>query len=614
MLHRPPEGRESLPLFVLKRDLAGISILLVFDDVHAANPEVTTLLGDLLRIDAPPGALKLVLVSRERAAFVRADDFARDRVRELELDDLPGPDALAVLEALGAPASRRKEILDRCGGHPLSLELAAAGRFTVERVRQTSATWFAEEALSRLAAGPRRALDLASAFEGTVPREATGPETRELDRRCLIREVEGGKAQVHDLIREAVLQGLSPKRLAALRVRAGRILTGTRDPANAVAAIRQFLLGGASARAEDLAHERGVEIIDAGLSQSLTPLLDPGAWATAGRSLPPRMWLLRGEALFALGRWAEAARAYRECRPARDPLTAAQARLGEAKAEQRRETLHALPVLLDARNRLEKLGALRLLAEAQYQLGCVYELRLQMDLAGEAFERGRAVAFDLGDRRWEGLCTYGLGRLRSWQMDTAGAIELEREALRLLERGGYRLDVAKVCAGLGGNLHELRQWDKADAFLTRATAEARATGAMSVLAASLYNLASIRAKMGTLEAVIPFALEALEAYEILEQYGQGARAAAWLAQSYWSRGEDELGDRYARLGDEHLRRTPEPAQRMRALRHLARAARETERIPQAREVLTRAVSEAREADLPELVEELTSEIRALPSS
>ena len=614
ILHRPPEGRKDLPFVLMKRELAGISAVLVFDDAHVANPEVANFVGDLLHLDAQPGALKVLLLSRERLRYIRSEELARDRVRELELDDLPDPDALAVLEALGAPLSRRNEILGRCGGHPLSLELAATGRLTLERVRRTSATWFAEEALSRLGAGPRRALDLACVFEGTVPPEAIGLESRELVRRCLIREVGGGEAQVHDLIREAVLQGLAPKRLAALRASAGQILAASRDPADAVGAIRQFLLGGVFGRAADLLRERGVGIIDAGFSPSLLPLLDPAAWGDAGEALPPRILLLRGEALFAMGRWSEAAKAYREARSTRDPLTAAEARLGEGKAEQQRETQQALPLLLDARERLEKLGALRLLAETQYRLGSVYEDRLRLEPAQDAYERGRAVAFDLGDRRWEGLCTYGLGRLRSLQWDNVGAVELEREALRLLERGGYRLDVAKVCAGLGGNLHELRQWDEADAFLTRATAEARATGAMSVLAASLYNLASIRAKMGTLEAVIPFALEALEAYEILEQYGQGARAAAWLAQSYWSRGEDELGDRYARLGDEHLRRTPEPAQRMRALRHLARAARETERIPQAREFLTRAVSEAREADLPELVEELTSEIRALPSS
>jgi tetratricopeptide (TPR) repeat protein len=391
-------------------------------------------------------------------------------------------------------------------------------------------------------------------------------------------------------------------------------LAASRDPADAVGAIRQFLLGGAFGQAEGLALERGVEVIDAGFSQSLLPLLDPRLWVKVGQTPPPRISLLRGEALFAVGRWAESGKAYQECRSARDPLTAAEARLGQGKAEVQRHALQALPLLLDARDRLEKLGALRLLAEAQYQLGCVYEVRLQFEPAREAYERGRAVAFDLGDRRWEGLCTYGLGRLRSLQWDNAGADELEREALRLLERGGYRLDIAKVCAGLGGNLLELRRWEEAEAYLTRATAEARATGATSVLAACLYNLASIRAKTGNIDAVIPFALEALESYDILEQHGPVARTAAWIAQSYWSRGEDDLGNRYARLGEEHLRRTPEPAQRMRALRHLARAARETKRIAEAREYMTRAISEARKADLPKLVEEITIDIRALPSS
>ena len=164
---------------VLREDLPGTKSLLVFDDAHAANREVAGLLGDFLHpIDAPPATHKLLFLSRERAGFVRADDLAKGRVRELELSDLPGPDARAVLEALGAPASRREEIIDRGGGHPLSLELAAAGRFTVERARETSATWFAEEALSRLAIEPRRALELACVFEGTIPPEALGTHAR----------------------------------------------------------------------------------------------------------------------------------------------------------------------------------------------------------------------------------------------------------------------------------------------------------------------------------------------------------------------------------------------------------------------------------------------------
>jgi hypothetical protein len=52
---------------------------------------------------------------------------------------------------------------------------------------------------------------------------------------------------------------------------------------------------------------------------------------------------------------------------------------------------------------------------------------------------------------------------------------------------------------------------------------------------------------------------------------------------------------------------------MRALRHLARAARLAKRFEQSRDYLDRAVAEARNANLPKLVEEITTDIRALPS-
>lgn len=613
-LQRPPEGGTSLPLPLLRRDLAAIPALIVVDDAHVANREVATFLGEIGRIEAPPGALKAVLISRERVGYVSAGDLARDRVWELEVGDLLGPEALAVLEALGAPLPRREEILDRCGGHPLSLELAAAGRLTLEGVRRTSAAWFAEEALSKVPPGARRSLELACVFEGPVSLEALGPEARELVLRCVIREVGSGKAQVHDLVRDAVVRNLPTRRLAALRVRAGRILADGRDPIDGIAAIRQFLFGGAFGLAEELARERGVEIIDAGFSQALLPVLDPRAWSSAKARLPRRLWLLRGEAFFALGRWAEAAKAYQECGSARDPLTAAEARLGQGKAEQQRESVRALPLLLDAGDRLEKLGALRLLAETQYRIGCVHEDGARLEPAQEAFERGRAIAFDVGDRRWEGLCTYGLGRLRSLQTDYAGAVNLEREALRLLERGGYRLDVAKVCAGLGGNLLELQQWSEAETYLARANAEARRTGATGVLAAGLYNLAAIRLKLGDHDGAIPFFSEALEAYQTVEQHQWEAIIAAWLGYCYRKRGEEDVGDRFARLADDHVARISDPALRIRALRHLARTARRVRRMAEGQAYIDRAVSEARKLDLPKLADEIVEEFRNPPSA
>ena len=610
-LQRPPEGGPDLALSLLRRDLPQAPAILVFDDAHLATRDVGALLGDLVHLEAPPGTVKIALLSRERVGYVSADDVVRNRVWELELEDLPRPDALAVLEALGAPAGRREEIVDRCGGHPLSLELAGAGRLPLAGVRRTSAAWFAEEALGRLDRAGRRALDLACVFAGSVLLPALGPESGELIRRCLLREVEGDRAVVHDLVREAVLQTLSVRSLAALHLRAGTFLASSRDPVDVVAAIRHFLRGGGFDRAGVLASERGGDVIENGLSGAFLPLLDPRTWGTGKGAAPPRARLLRGEALFALGRRSEAARAFEEAREARDPLTAAEARLGQGKSEVQRRPDVALQLLLDAREGLERLGSLRLLAEAQYWIGGVHEEAGRTQDAQEAFERGRAVAADVGDRRWEGLCTYGLGRLRSLHRDYAGAVDQEAEALRLLERGGHRLEVAKVCAGLGGNLLELEKFDEAQAYLTRATAEARTTGAVSVLAASLYNLAAIRMEKRDITGMIPLFEEALGGFEITEEHDRASWCEAWIAYGLWSQGRGDAANQRLRRAEDLIRRTTEPALRIRARLLLGRACRRMDRKEDARGHLDRALSEARREKLPQLEERIARDLGQL---
>ena len=610
-LQRPPEGGEDLALSLLREGLTLTSPLLVIDDAHRAIREASSVLGEILRGDAPLGSTKIVLLSRERLRYVRAEDLARARILEMELTDLTRGDALAVLQSLGAPLEKREAIVERCGGHPLSLELAGAGSLPLDGARRTSAAWFAEEALSRIDSRARRALGLASILEGAVPLLALGSESRELLRLCLLRAVDGDKAVVHDLIREAVVHTLSTKELATLHLQAGRILASGGMPEELVGAIRHFLRGSAFDAARALAVERGDEIIEAGFSSTFLPLLDAGAWVAAKKPLPPRLRLLRGEALLALGRRAEASLAFEQCRGIRDPLAAAVARLGQGKAEFQRGSRLALPLLLDARNRLERLGALRLFAETQYWIGGIYEYAERINEAREAYERGRAVALDVGDRRWEGLCTYGLGRLRSRQRDFAGAVEQEREALVLLERGGHRLDVAKVCVGIGGILVELERLAEAEVYLARATAEARATGAIGVLASALYNLGSMLYEKGDVAAMIPVHEEALTAYEMIEQHSRAAASAAWLAWGFWKRGQDDLAERHIRRAEDLIARTREPALRIKALRHLGRSCFRAARRERSREYLTRALAEARKAQIRALEEDVERDLLEL---
>ena len=606
-LHRPPEGPPGSARRMLERDLAGLPMVLVFDDAHAASAEAAAVVAGLLRIEGGPGP-KVLVLARTPPPFVPAEDIARGRVWRETLDDLQPAEASAVLAALDVPAARRDAILARCGGHPLSLEIAAAGRIPLDAVPRASAAWLAEVLLPRIRAEDRHALAFAAVHEDPVPADAVGPRASRLLDLCLLREAGDGRVSVHDLVRDAVLRDLGPRRIAELHRRAAASLAASRDPRDLLAALRHSVAAGATRDAEALAAAHGEDLIGGGLAQPLLTLLDAIAAKAPGGGGPQRD-LLRGHALSALGRWREAARAYERSARARDPRIAAEALLGQGSAEMQRRSRLALPLLERARDRLERMGALRRAAEVQYGIGAVLENAGRWDQAREAFERGRAIALDVGDRRWEGLCVYGIARVLSLRKDFRGAVATEREALRLLEREGTRIDVAKVCAGLGGDLIEVRELAEAEAMNLRAAEEARATGATGILAPALYNLASIEAKRGAIREAMAHMEEASRVYEDGDQLDSAARSAAWAGARAAQLGMPEASDAAFRRAEALLAAVGEPAPRVRTLRHLAYATQRAGRIPEARECLARALAEARAAGLRELEADVAAEQR-----
>ncbi len=596
---------------ILRRDMAGFQGLVVLDDAHAAKKDVERLLQTLTQAGPRRSGPKLLLISRKDLPFLRAEGVVRGLIWEEKLDDLPLDKAGEVLAVMGVEEGRRAGILKKCGGHPLSLELAATGRLPLGAIRLRSTDWLGQDVLPQLHQKARDALAFASVFGEPIPRSLLGAHSNELLRLCLVREVEDERLDVHDLVKAAVVENLPPEGLAELHRKAGEILaesTGTRE---SISALRHLLLGGARREAIDLAVERGEEIVDEGLAESFLPLLDQLIRLRGSRRAESRLWLAKGHALFALGRFAQAARAYGNSQRGGDRQTVAEALLGQGKAELERGSRLALPLLLKARRRLEGLGALRLLAETYYWIGGVYEDTGQLDRARDAFEKGRAIAFDVGDRRWEGLCVYGIGRVRSLQKDFVGAVEEEKEALRLLEREGRRLDIAKVCTGLGGNLYELKQYEEAERYLIKATSEARATGATVVMASCLYNLSSVMSDLGRQKELLPLLEEALELNEARENYAWASRCAAILAKETWTLGLEDLGESHMRRSDALLRHVAEPASRAIVFEYQALACSTAGKMERARQLLVTALDEARKAGFREMEENLAAKLAKL---
>ncbi len=610
-MQRPQDSVKDESLSLLSRDIGNVRVLIVLDDAHTVKQDVGELLREMLKIEPGPVGPKVLVVSRERVSYIKAEDVVRGRVKERTLDDLSRTESERVLAGMGVDAGRYRDIWKYCGGHPLSLELAAAGSMSLDTVRHSSSSWLEQEVLSRLETPAREALALVAIFGEPVDLRLLGAYAKQLQRLCLLRQVEGGCVGVHDIVRDAVIGNMTPKRLAKLHVQVGGILMKSKSPEKTLLALRHLISGNLLDRVAALVLERGEEIIDAGLAGSLLPILDQLGLATAKIADGASIELIQGHALFALGRWGDAARVYERCSMTEDPRMAAEALLGQGKSEVQRHSKLALSLLHTARNRLEALGALRLLAETEYWIGGVNEDAGRLDEAREAFEKGRAIAYDVGDRRWEGLCTYGIGRVESIKRNYFEAIEHEKEAIRLLERGGYRLDVAKVNTSLGGDLLEIGRFEDAEPCIVNGITEARTAGALGVLSSSLYNLANLKKETGRLNEAIPLLRESLDMFEQQEKYDEAARCAAWLAHGAWTQSNGQTGDKYAERAVLFISHLSEPALRVEALSHLVRANIRVGRVNEAGKYLRQALAEARTASLDQLETELILEFKDL---
>jgi len=610
-LRQPGEDWRERSIDLLKRDLPGIDSLLILDNAHLANDDLGRLLAEMPSIEPATAILKILLLARERVPFLRAGDIARGRVREKELQDLLQPEAEAMMSAMRVDRAQQRRIWELCGGHPLSIELAAEGGVPLEAVRRTTVSRFAREVLTKLDSRLHDAMVFAAVFEESVPLSLLGAHGRELMRLCLLRDAGGGRASMHDLVREAVIQSVPSDQLAALHRRAGELLASSREPGEALEAVRHFVQTEAFREAETLVFDRGPEFIDAGFAEKLLSPLEKLAWTSKNTKRESQILLLRGHALFALGRWTDAAKAYERCSGSKDKRIAAEALLGQGKAEVQRHSPLAFAHLKKAREMFDGLGTLRLLAETQYWIGGNLEEVGRLDQARDAYELGRAVALQVGDRRWEGLCAYGIGGILSFKKDYLGAIEEEREALHLLEREGQRLEIAKVCAGIGGEALELEEYDESESHLLRAIAEARATGAVGILSYALFNLASLRNEVGRTQESTDLFQEAFNMFDHQGKYYEASICAAWLASFASTKGNEVTAMQLSQRANRLLSKTTEPALRARALRSFSRAELAAGRKDAAKKHLNRAIAEARNHRLAGMGRELAAELRKI---
>jgi len=233
---------------VLRDDLPGTNVLVVFDDAHEASPEVVSVLGFLKEVVPDAGDVRMLVLTRRSLPFYDPRDVAvRGLVREIDLGGLRDEDIKDFLADVNPDV---RDLARHLGGHPLFLELL---RCSGQMDRSSNALrdmqrFMEDQVYADLSEGERTVMKAASLYQVPVPREALFPDPSlshetlvSLTNRSLIRGVGENAYGLHDTIRgffSAVATPAERERLGMFAAgQLQRLAAAAQGAGNSVAAI-----------------------------------------------------------------------------------------------------------------------------------------------------------------------------------------------------------------------------------------------------------------------------------------------------------------------------------------------------------------------------------------
>ncbi|MCX6651543.1 MAG: tetratricopeptide repeat protein [Methanomassiliicoccales archaeon] len=514
---------------ILDADLKDVSALLIFDDVHKADPSVLELLQALLSVLEGLERVRVVCTARELPSFYPRGTVFRGLVEEINLEGLDRESSNQMMKARGLLDGNFEEIFRVTSGHPLFLELIDDPKLALgKNIR----IFIEQEVFSRLGVAERKIMSIAAVFRYPVLIDAfflmeeeihtaAGIEKVELDSgdyavsyeavdsllaKSIIYESVGRMIGMHDLLREFSLSRLTPRqRRVYHRAAAAYYLQDKSAPAR-VEGLYHSIMAGDLPTAVSIAAGDGRTIINKGYATQFAPLLDRLVRDMGGtaKSELVEINLLQGEVLFLQGEWD---RAFGVLESLRRALPAE--RDGRVLSEVNRMigVIHLNRADYDEAMRFLQYGMdislstgdLSTQADILYDIGGLMERRGQSAEALEHFERARSIALELADDLALGKALYGLGRTYSTLKDYDLAIRYKREALVILERRGDTNMMAKACISIGNDLCTIGNNAEGVGFLERSRDLANAVGDLSTMGHAMANMTGCKIIEGDLE-------------------------------------------------------------------------------------------------------------------
>jgi len=514
---------------ILETDLKDVSVLLIFDDVHKAEPSVLEFLGALLTIMEGMENVRAVCTARELPTFYSRSAIFRGSVEELNLEGLDKDSSVQMMRSRGLSPADLEEVFRVTSGHPLFLELIDDPKLALgKNIR----IFIEQEVFSRLGVAERKIMSIAAVFRYPVLIDAffimeeeihlaAGVDKIELEgtdyavsyeavdsllSKSIIYESVGRLIGMHDLLREFSLSRLTPRQRRVYHRAAARYYLQDGSAPARVEGLYHSLMASDMQTAVSIAAGDGRSIINKGYATQFAPLLDRLLRDMGGmeRKDLVEISLLQGEVLYLQGEWDRALEVLRSLRENTSEridgrMLSEVSRMMGVICLNRADYERASSLLQEGLDIATRSGDRTTAADILYDMGGVLERRGMNAEALERFEMAKDIASDLSDDLSLGKALYGLGRVRSTLREYEKAIDLKKEALAILERQGDTTMMAKACISIGNDLCALDRNGEGEVYLERSIKLANAVGDLSTMGYALSNLAGCKLNMEDLD-------------------------------------------------------------------------------------------------------------------
>lgn len=603
---------------ILEADLKDVSVLLIFDDVHKAEPSVLEFLGALLTIMEGMEKVRAVCTARELPTFYSRSAVFRGTVEELNIEGLDRNSSLQMMRSRGLSAADVEEVFRVTSGHPLFLELIDDPKLALgKNIR----IFIEQEVFARLGVAERKIMSIAAVFRYPVLIDAffimeeeihlaAGMDTVELEgadyavsyeavdsllSKSIIYESVGRLIGMHDLLREFSLSRLTPRQRRVYHRAAARYYLQDGSAPARVEGLYHSLMAGDLQTAASIAAGDGRSIITKGYATQFAPLLDRLVRDLDGseRKDLVEINLLQGEVLYLQGEWDRALDVLRSMQ--RSPSVGMDSRvLGEVTRMigvihlNRGDYDAAWKMLSDSMGISQSTGDLSTQADVLYDMGGLLERRGRTAEAIENFEKARKIALELADDLALGKSLYGIGRAYSTLENYDLAIKYKEEALAVLERRGDTNMMAKACISIGNDLCSKGLNRKGLTYLERAHELANSVGDLSTVGHTLASMTGCRLVEGQLEEAEKIALRCLPISTKLNDPLMGSMLHFYLGYVHSKQGDRSRASADFEMAMDLLRKRDSPIRLGQLLIEIAKICLENEERERARALLDEA--------------------------